>query len=56
MIITSTKRHGATLGWIQIGQELIIVEGAELGTELHIEVAFGKRGLYRGHRCLRNRW
>ena len=36
----STGRPGADRDW----QELIIVERAELGTELHIEVAFGKSG------------
>jgi hypothetical protein len=44
------------LGRIQIGEELIVVQGAELGTEFHIEVAFGERGLYGGHRRLGNRW
>ena len=42
--ITNAKRQGATStgrprGRIQIGEELIVIEGAELGTELHIEVA-----------------
>jgi len=36
----------------RIGEELIIVEPAELCTELHIEVAFGKRGMYRHSRGL----
>jgi hypothetical protein len=35
---------------MQVCAELIVVEGAELGTELHIEVAFGERSLYGGHR------
>jgi len=37
---------------IQVGEKLIIAEGAELGAELHLKVAFGERGLYRGHRGL----
>jgi hypothetical protein len=48
--------HGTPLGLVEIAKELIIVEHAELGTELHIEVAFGKRSLHRGHRRLRDRW
>jgi hypothetical protein len=36
---------------IKIGKELIVIESAELGTELYIEVPFGKGGLHgsRGH-------
>jgi hypothetical protein len=48
--------HRTPLGRIEIGKELIMVEGVDLGTELHIEVALGKGALYRGHRRLRNRW
>jgi hypothetical protein len=44
--------HGTPLGWIEIGEELIIVEPAELGTELHREVALGKRGRSRRSRRL----
>jgi hypothetical protein len=48
--------HGTPRGRIQINKELIAIEGAELGTELHIEVALGECGLYGGHRRLGNRW
>jgi hypothetical protein len=37
------------------GQELIIKERAELGTELHSEVAFEKGGLH-GGRSRRGHW
>jgi hypothetical protein len=47
--------HGMPGGRIQIGEELIVVERAELGPEFHIEVAFRERGLYGGHRRLGNR-
>jgi hypothetical protein len=40
--------HRTPLGRIDIGKELIIVERAELGTQIHIEVAFGKSGLHGG--------
>jgi hypothetical protein len=36
--------HRPSLGWIQIGKELIIVEGAELGAQSHVKVPFGERG------------
>jgi len=42
--------HRPSLGWIQIGKELIIVEGAELGAQSHVQVPFGEGGLDRG-RC-----
>jgi hypothetical protein len=35
-------------GQIQIGKELIVVQGAELGAQSHIEVPFGERGRQRG--------
>jgi hypothetical protein len=44
--------YGTPLRWIEIGEDLIIVEPAELGPELHLEVAFGKRGMYRRSRRL----
>jgi hypothetical protein len=39
-----------SLGGIQLGKELIIVERAELGAQSHVQVPFGERGLDRG-RC-----
>jgi hypothetical protein len=48
--------HGTPGRGIQIGEELITVERAELSTELHREVAFGKSGLHGGHCRLWNRW
>ena len=47
--------HGTPPGRIAIGQELIIEERAELGMELHREVAFGKGGLH-GGRSRRGHW
>jgi hypothetical protein len=47
--------HGTPGGRIQIGEQLIVIEAAELGAELHIEVALGERGMYSGHRRLWNR-
>jgi hypothetical protein len=46
----------AVPGGIQIGQELILVEGAELGAQCNVEIPFGERGLYRGYRGLRDWW
>ena len=48
--------HGGARRGIQVGEEVILREEAELGTELHLEVAFGKSGLHGGHRRLGNRW
>jgi hypothetical protein len=48
--------HRAPRGRIQISKELILIEDAKLGTELHREVAVGKSGLHGGHRRLGNRW
>jgi hypothetical protein len=43
-------------GQIQIGKELIVVEGAELGAQSHVEVSSRERGLYGGQCRLGNRW
>ena len=48
--------HRAPLGRIEIGKELILIERAELGAQLHIEVAFGEGGLHRGHCRLWDGW
>jgi hypothetical protein len=44
--------HGTPLRRIEIGQEVIAIEGAELGAQRHVEVAFGKSGMYRRSRRL----
>src|SRR6266446_4940904 len=43
--------HGAAFGRIEIGKELIRIERAKLGAEVHREIAFGKGGPHcsRGH-------
>jgi hypothetical protein len=48
--------HRAPGGRIQVGEELIILERAELGTQRHREVAFGEGSLYGSHRGLGDRW
>jgi hypothetical protein len=47
--------HGTPRGRIQIGEQLIVIEAAKLGAELHIKVALGEGGVYSGHRRLWNR-
>jgi hypothetical protein len=47
--------HGTPGGRIHIGIELIVIERAELGAQGDVEVAFGERGLYGGHRRLWDR-
>jgi hypothetical protein len=42
--------RGTSGGRMQIGEELVVIEGAELGAERHGEMPFGARGLYRGRR------
>jgi len=41
--------HGTPGGRIQIGKELIVIEGAELGAQSHVGVPFGECSLHRGH-------
>ena len=41
---------------VEISKEVIVIERAELGTQVHIEIAFGKDGLDNGRRRLGNRW
>jgi hypothetical protein len=41
--------HGTPGGRIHIGQELIVIEGAELGAQSHVGVPFGECRLHRGH-------
>ena len=48
--------HGAALRWVEISQELIGVERAELRAEVNIEIAFGKGGTHRSRCRIRNRW
>jgi hypothetical protein len=40
--------HRSALGGIEIGEELIVRERAELSAQVDIEVAFGKGGAYGG--------
>jgi len=48
--------HGATLGRIEISKELIIIERAKLGAEVHGEIAFGKGSPYCSRCRLWNGW
>jgi hypothetical protein len=48
--------HGAALGWIQIGKELILIERAEFRAEVDIEIPFGKGGPHSRRRGLWNGW
>ena len=44
--------HGTPGGRIEIGKEVIAIDGAELGAQRNVEVAFGKSGMYRRSRRL----
>jgi hypothetical protein len=48
--------HGTPATAVEIGKEVIVIERAELGTQVHIEIAFGKGSLDNGCRRLRHRW
>ena len=47
--------HGAPLGRIEIGKELIIIERTELCAQVHIKIAFGKGGPHGRRRHSGNR-
>jgi hypothetical protein len=48
--------HGAPFGGIKIGQELILIERAELRAQVHREIAFGKGRPYCSRSRVGNRW
>ena len=48
--------HGTPRGRLQLNKELIAIEGAAPGAQRNVEVPFGERSLYGGHRRLGNRW
>jgi hypothetical protein len=48
--------HGTTLGGIEIGKELIVIERAKLCAQVHIKVAFGKGGPHCSRSRVWNGW
>jgi hypothetical protein len=41
---------------IEIGKEVIVIDGTELRVQVDVEIPLGKSGLDGGRRGLRSRW